>query len=387
MEPGRGGAWTLLGQHHRQLLRLVSPLAPRPSGEVDWRRVSQLARRWRLSGLLLSRLKTEHQVPEPILAQIRLETLRQGAVTLKAMHALREITNETNSQQFPLILLKGARAVRDLYQNPAQRVMADLDILVRAEDFDRFQATLLGLGFEAQKPNLPKTEYHKVFTRGQVVVEAHWAFGGGVNASADIWQRTVRLEAPGVFGLGAEDRLLYLCHHICRHQMMAQPYHYCDLAYFLAKFASTIDYELLGRLAPEWPKISGMRLVLAVLTELFPELDTKPAREALGEESFEEGLVVAATRSVLAPAALIGRARRMSQRRTTPSLLWPDELMRTIHGLSEGDPVSWRHHLQTFLKRATHWLSDRRKLSRTPQFPWLVQEQARLLSWLSGSQP
>lgn len=376
----------MLGQHHRHLFRLVSPIERAPQSGIDWQRVSKLARRLKLSGLLLSRLRAEHQVPEPILAQIRHEAISQGAVGIKAVHALRQIAAETHSQELPLMILKGARAVRDIYQSAAQRVMSDLDVLVRLEDFERFQAILLNLGYEARSPDSPKTEFHTVFERGQVLLEVHWAFGGGINASAEIWERTVTLDAPGVLGLGAEDRLLYLCGHICRHQMVVKAYHYCDLAYLIGNKGTPIDYELLGRLVPTWGRASNFALVIAVLRELFPELETGPLERAVGEIPLEEELVAAALDCVLAPRPLVYGAHRISQRSPTPSLLLPDDLMRLMHNLPDGAPVSWGLHLRTLGERTLGWFGDRRKLSSTPALARRAQEQARLNSWLSDSQ-
>jgi len=80
-------------------------------------------------------------------------SLRDAMVWALAIERrLLSIAQRFDDQKIEFIVLKGPAVAHSAYADPAQRPFRDLDLLVRARDWDRARAALEQLGFERERP-------------------------------------------------------------------------------------------------------------------------------------------------------------------------------------------------------------------------------------------
>jgi hypothetical protein len=106
------------------------------------------------------------------------------------------------------------------------RPMADIDLLVRAADYQTAGEMMAGLGYEEvfQDPlSQAAGQHERQFVRDGRLVEVHRAFLRGRRITVDydaLWARTIPLDRDGVScrRMSPEDTLLYHCFHMGMHE-------------------------------------------------------------------------------------------------------------------------------------------------------------------------
>ena len=380
------------------VFELIGPEPPkhfRLSSQA-WSEVVDTAVSLQLSGQLLGRVAQDWQVPDEVLSQLRRQALEQGAATWELSRALQQIARAAAQAGVLILVLKGGHALLDLYSSPVERVMADLDIMVSLEALDAFEELLQQLGYRADWLDRQwqlSQHHHVVFRRQKIVVEVHWRLAGGVQiAQESLWERAVPLAgglqwAEGTcFGLGLEDRLLFMCLHIAQHKMMAAAYHYSDIARFLARYAQQIEISKWTRCARQWGGQHRVVLTLKVLERLFPGLSTHDLCRSLGEGSPEVGMVDSALACVLYSEARCGQIMSSSLRTPKPKLLLPDYDLRKRYGLSADATISWKYQLRALFHRILGWCRDWKRMREQAHLREQIRAHRHLLRWLqSGS--
>ena len=179
-----------------------------------------------------------------------------------------------------VVPLKGAWLSEAVYDDPAQRSMSDLDLLVRQADLDACHALFLTLGYAAKSETL-----HNVYANDQayrhpghpLCVELHWhvesemVSGAPMPDIADIWQNAapalflghpVRLFAPA-------DQVSHLTQHILHH-LFAMPLRgYLDIALYVKKFGPLLAVDALDSAAARWKTGCATPFILRLVAELF----------------------------------------------------------------------------------------------------------------------
>lgn len=199
---------------------------------VDWDGLLAMVERDHAYIALWQRVQAagaERVPPEPRERLRRLAMVagfRQGRLEARLADALDALTAE----RIPVLLLKGAALAAGVYGSFAERPMADLDLMVPAEDAPRAQRRLLGGGWtpwsdapDARLEALYATHHHRpplVDTAGSgVVLEVHvqplppgnpFAFG-----AAEMWRdaRPVRVAGGDALAPSPAHQLLHLCLH------------------------------------------------------------------------------------------------------------------------------------------------------------------------------
>ena len=134
------------------------------------------------------------------------------------LHHLDELAGVARERALDLCLLKGAAFSTTLYAHPALRPMSDLDLLVRARDFERWSDALRSLGYAPKDVSDHAVAFER--ERTGVFVELHRALTScarfvGVGAS-ELFSRSrpaPGFGSPHVRTLAPEDHLLHLCLH------------------------------------------------------------------------------------------------------------------------------------------------------------------------------
>jgi hypothetical protein len=113
---------------------------------------------------------------------------------------LRRVLSVLGSASIPVMPLKGVLFAYLLYENPADRLRGDIDLLVREEDFSRAISALSIDGFEAKFTNSNGRECTLTVTNPPIEVDLHRALFALGRYS---------LPTAGLFARGQADEALY----------------------------------------------------------------------------------------------------------------------------------------------------------------------------------
>ena len=193
---------------------------------------------------------------------------------------LSEILEAFADARLAVIPLKGAWLSETVYDDPSQRNMSDLDLLVRSEEVDACHTQFRALGYLAKNDAL-----HSTFTYDQAYlhashpycVEMHWCFTSDlvpetrVPDIAAIWQRTseARLFSQPVRQLKPEDQLAHLIQHSVHHAFALPLRGYLDIALLLQKSGDALDPSVLKTAAIDWGIGHCLPFTLGFVSELF----------------------------------------------------------------------------------------------------------------------
>lgn len=195
-------------------------------------------------------------------------------------HQFAELLAACAAAHIDVIPLKGAWLSETVYDDPAQRTMSDLDLLIRAEDLDTCHALFLSLGYAANLDTLHSTyacDQSYRHPSHPLCVELHWHVESGMSAGAPvpdiaaIWEHTspalfhghpVRLFSPA-------DQVSHLTQHILHH-LFAMPLRgYLDIALYLQKYGHLLTGDALKASASRWKTGYATPFILRLVTDLF----------------------------------------------------------------------------------------------------------------------
>jgi hypothetical protein len=162
--------------------------------------------------------------------------------------------------EIPVLILKGAYLAANVYRNIALRPMSDIDLLVPASMAREAWRVLKELGYRLIYPATETLipSFGKDFIcqkQGNFApVEVHWTIGLAEETEPmdgdELWKnaRAVRLAGTeaGTATLSLEDFLLHLCLHASyQHEFDFGLRALCDIAVFIERFESEIDWPVL----------------------------------------------------------------------------------------------------------------------------------------------
>jgi hypothetical protein len=268
--------------------------------EIDWLRFAEILTHNRMSVLamqIFQRVDGSIPVEARKLVGEQIEKYKRSATKLG--ESLITYLKSAEARGIKTIVLKGLWMCEKIYQNPAMRPGADIDILVHQDDVDDCLELLSEQGIGEFWPNLLKDEY---FTRHHlhqqrstpdlnIWFEIHWALDHpytlltvdyeGIFARA---QRSTLLTAP-VQEMAVPDLLLSLAIHLVKHAVYLPSLldredlpriiladgmlmYYLDVAEVL-KQNKEIDWDLTVRLARDWGAVDILGSVLQVCRRHF----------------------------------------------------------------------------------------------------------------------
>lgn len=230
-------------------------------GELDWRALLRLAQGHGLSPLLYHHLNAlcPEVVPAPILAALQDSHKLNARHNLLMAARLLALLRLLAGHGISAVPWKGPLLAVQAYGDLALREFSDLDLLVRGEDALRARDVLVAQGYRLEQAPRPDLEAH--FMRsyrafillgpGRPRIDLQWALAPRSFAFAldleTLWPDLERSSLLGqeVWSLAAEDTVLALCAHDCRHLWNS--------------FARLCDLAELVRANPDlrWDKVMG----------------------------------------------------------------------------------------------------------------------------------
>jgi hypothetical protein len=250
-----------------------------PGGSFDPGGITACLRRYECGGYLHARWAAEDgaaRLPPPWAEAIATAHRKTAIDNLGALGEFRAVGRYLERESVPFVLLKGAAYLVDLYDDPGQRALTDLDLLIHHRDARRVARHLAAAGYEGcVDPWYPETQRFEMVrsTGSRSRVEFHWRLGLEPRVRIDqdaIWDRTraARLEGVPCRLLGNEDAILFHVAHLADHYYGPTLKWILDLRAMLARWKPAAA-DLAAR-AAAWRVAVALHLALRHLEKLFP---------------------------------------------------------------------------------------------------------------------
>lgn len=230
---------------------LLDAVAPLGSARTDhrlwdsgqWGRLLDIADWHRLSPAVFTHLREVGGAPAPVLNALERAYLANAARSMFIRASADRLINALTEAEIRSMLLKGAALAETVYEDPAEREMLDIDVLVPAERIGDATAALVELGYVPAPEEFPTSHRQltdlpavRVAPRPQphhdaalvgperlVAVELHRQIalqgeGNGVNTDR-LWDRARMVQATGHTVPSPEDLLIHVCFHFTRNRI------------------------------------------------------------------------------------------------------------------------------------------------------------------------
>ena len=191
---------------------------------IQWKEIIEESKAHKIEALIYSAIKNNSikDTDKELFDDWKKETFKSGVWQVNHINTVASVLNIFNQNNIPVIVLKGL-VVRDLFPNPTLRTMCDADILVKETDLEKTKNILIQLGYK----ELPSSEKHLNFWRGQSHIEVHWTisdegyFDNMPEIEESIWNDAIDVKVGGATALSMcdEDLALHLCIHMASHMI------------------------------------------------------------------------------------------------------------------------------------------------------------------------
>ena len=272
--------------------------------DAEWQALMDVAYRHAVIPLLHSRLtRAATPVPEDILQELRDGFLKNGTRNLLIYRDLEQILRGFQAENIPVIVLKGAHLAALVYEDPALRPMADIDLLVPQADLPRAAARLKSLGYSFEGvaghdiPAWVEAASHTshlppFFKPPHPRIEMHWRIDAAQPRQSlpELWRRARTESIAGVATrvLAPEDLLLHLCLHGVSHHAFGQglqPLY--DIRFTLEHHTGGIDWERFISMVREWRAEKCVYLALRMAREITGAPVPDPVMQTLEPPDFD----------------------------------------------------------------------------------------------------
>lgn len=330
---------------------------------ADWAAMVELTGAKNLGPLLYHRIGQgglEEAVPAVVRQQLRARYLTQAGLGVLYYGHVQSLLRALRGRDLPVIVLKGAHLARHVYENPALRAMADIDLLLRREDLSAAFRAATELGYRPARKiridrNFRRRHLPRMTKTDAFPVELHWRIDHAEEAKIppdELWERAVETEYAGVpaLSLAPEDLLLHLCEHTAtQHAFEAGLRDLCDIDQTVRRHAATLDWPALAARAERWQMKTAAWLALDFAASLLktpipeePLASLRPRR--LDEESLTwlHDRFFAVTDGFIAPgfSDLMSRKGIKGKIRTLGRRLFPSRReMAGAYPVTESSPL------------------------------------------------
>ncbi len=294
---------------------------------------------------------------------------------------LEQVGNVFDREGIEWIVLKGAHLAGTVYENPAQRIMCDIDLLVKKRDVERAGNLLVSKGFGTPDFVTPGEEHcdispsHHVkplLNKRRTCIELHFALAKTATKAPippdcdTLFEHAewMQLNNTRARVLCPEDLLIHLALHLVKHRFDQRLKALYDIHAVLVTYRDRIGWETLLERAAAWNQKKSVLLTLMLAKTLFdspvPNEVLNPLNNVSGEEMlklafealFSEHLdsSLSLTGGILSVRGVKGILQAL--RLAADKLFLTRELIASMYGLPPDTPL---HRL--YARRAQHLLS------------------------------
>jgi hypothetical protein len=388
--------------------------------QCDWARFERVAAHHGCTPILYKALRDQRaDVLAAALRRMKLAYFGTALSNHLAGTFLDQIAAALGEHEIPVVVLKGAALLRTLYDDPAQRPLSDIDLLVDEQDVGRAGAQLQHIGLAPvasahADQRGPLCHIHLVYRRPEarsIPVELHWRlfepYQPYVFDLAEVRARAQHLAGmpDNVFVMSPEHQLAHLCVHLERHaavfgslvgrddwfdllllpQGLGRLMWMYDIAKYLRQQAAVIDWDRFVGSARRWAIDGQLHAVFELCRRTFgvvPPLDVMRALDRGGPrlaERIAHRFVLASYRANEANEHAGGASRRPWVTQVTPHVLrlthsWttlfpPAAYLRASYPAPRSLARLWAQHARTVLPglwaetrdRVRHTITTRRQ--------------------------
>jgi hypothetical protein len=328
---------------------LVTLLAGRPAADEDglsdarWDTFVEEASRHRLGHIAWRLLSDHHEetAPDRVLERLRTHYVANAFRNAILFRETATATRALSEEGIPVLLLKGIHLARFVYEEPALRSMADIDLMVprdRIVDADRI---LVGLGYgPLPRPDIERhcqwsNHLPALVKEGAEVLEVHYDIERPTSPftieTRTLWEaaQPVDIDGASAFVLSPEHLLINLCLHLAYHHKFerAALKGLVDIATAIRR--TTVDWPAFARSANDWKAgpfaYATLRLARDILNAPVPD----DVFDELDHGAEEDAVVDVARRYVLTPAVDVTESLVEIQRTHG----WPKRLKLFLRGV------------------------------------------------------
>ena len=250
--------------------------------ESGWRDVVQLAESMGLGPLLFRNARRlQVRLPKAV-DDLMLESLRNNtARNLRILQEFKILADALQKQGIAFMPLKGIYLCSNLYENPGERALWDIDLIVPLGEMRRALAAIESTGYRASRPydldlEIKLHQHVPAYIKaGAPPLEVHWTlleprFEKGL-AWQDLWARSVpaRVGEATAQVLSPADLVIYLCAHVAYHHTYAGSVRSLyDIKLVVQRFAAELDWDLIASRARACALINSLYLSLRLTKDL-----------------------------------------------------------------------------------------------------------------------
>lgn len=197
---------------------------------TSWDDAVEEAKRENLSAVVyrvLQRAGLLDQAPEQAVLALKTDYWNSQAGSLSIERELARVVQMLGQSGVQPLVLKGAAMANAIYDDPAMRMMSDVDLVVRRQDFQAACSAMASDGsyqLRADMNAVYRELTHAVFCRtsgSRITFEIHQSLLGDIVLPKEdvVWGQAVP-HPSGALALCTEDMLVHLCVHAAlRHQL------------------------------------------------------------------------------------------------------------------------------------------------------------------------
>jgi hypothetical protein len=337
---------------------------------VEWRVLEAIAREHRVLSMVAQAAIRGRLAGAP--GDIARMRAYRRAATLRALQMQRGLAILARScaqAGIPLLVLKGMALAFTAYEQPADREMIDIDLLVPQERLAEVEAIVKPLGYSAahdeDRPATMALDNHLPRLGGDgFSLELHWRLeqprhGLSIDL-ADLWTRAVPVPVMNrVLVMPAEDQLLHVCLHAATLHLFDQGLRpLLDVRALVTRHGASLSWETVATRARAWGVTRSVQLVLEMANAVVAAGVPAAALAEFRSPPPDAAVVAAATRLVLMPdprahplEPSIGRWMGLQSWPARLRLLWsrvwlPEVELATVYPLEAGRSATWRVYLR-----------------------------------------
>jgi len=330
----------------------------------QWDCVVEEASRHRL-GALVWRLLADGRVNAPVdtVKRLRLHYVQNAFRNAVLFRETATVADALAAESIPVMLLKGMHLARFVYDEPAIRSMADIDLLVPRSRIHDVERTLVGMGY-GPLPR-PDVEAHCAWSNhlpsfrkaGAEVLEVHYDIERPTSPfaidAADLWReaRHAELDGAPVALLSTSHLLPHLCLHLAYHHKFERSAlkGLVDIATVLRN-SRDVDWDRLVATANQWKAGAFTYATLRLVREILGAPVPKQALDALEHDEEDDAVVAVAGRFVLGPTIDLSESLVEIQRthgwwnrlvKFFRSVFLPPARLRELYGLEADSRRVW----------------------------------------------
>lgn len=286
--------------------------------EAQWMLIADEARRHHLSPLtyhVLTHGPAGKDAPKALLERLRPVYIRSALHNAVFMRHTRRMAAKLAEHGIPVMLLKGIHLAAFVYEHPAMRNMADVDIMVPRDRLADAERLFVEDGYgPLPRPDIEEfctwsNHLAKLSKAGEPVFEIHWGIERPRSPfTIDIdglWSRSreARLEGVPVRVLSVEDLLIHLALHSSYHHRFDRSAFQglLDIHSVIVRHGDEIDWLALAGRAVEWKASGFLYATLRLTREVLGAPIPADTLQSLPREPEDERVIEVARRYILMP--------------------------------------------------------------------------------------